>query len=66
MSDTVLKVGQWSLELFQHQDKFLLSPEHLQHYSSIFSRLLMVSIDLLDTDKPKISRNIVEFLSFWL
>ena len=32
----------------------------------IFSDLIKLGIDLLNTDKPKIGRHIIEFLSFWI
>jgi hypothetical protein len=32
----------------------------------IFTDLIKLAIDLLNTDKPKIGRHIIEFLSFWI
>lgn len=63
---SINRVGQWCLELFMHHDKMLPSLEHQQRYENILTRLLKVSIRLLDTQKPLIGRKIVEFLSFWL
>ena len=66
LSFSVFRVGQWALELYQHQDKLLQSPQHLAAYHNIMQRLLATASNLLNTEKPKISRYQVEFLSFWL
>jgi len=50
-----------------HHDKLLADPSHQQHYEVIFARLLKHSIEsLLNTDKPKIGRPIVDFIQYWL
>jgi len=36
--------------------------EHQQQYELIYTRVLKLIIDLLDTDKPKIGRNCLTFL----
>ena len=61
-----MKVGQWCLELFQNHDKMLSDPAHHSHYEIIFTEIIKLAIDLLNTDKPKIGRHIIEFLSFWI
>jgi hypothetical protein len=44
----------------------LPKPAHQQQYEIIFVDLIKLAIDLLNTDKPKIGRHMVEFLSFWI
>ena len=44
----------------------LTDPAHHQQYEIIFSEIIKLAIDLLNTDKPKIGRHIIEFLSFWI
>ncbi|CDW81505.1 exportin-t [Stylonychia lemnae] len=66
VSEIVDKLGQWCLEIYQNQDKLLPSVQHQQQYEIIFSRCLKLALNLLDTDKPKIGRNCLTFINFWL
>ena len=66
LSEIIDKLGQWCLEIFKDMDKILPSQEHKQAFENIFMRTLKKGVDLLDTDKPKIGRPLIEFLTFWL
>jgi hypothetical protein len=66
VADSTFRLGSWCLELFSNVDKLLPNPEHQKCYENILNRVLAISINLLNTERPKIGRPIIEFLSFWL
>lgn len=66
VSESVMRLGLWSLELFQNHDKVLTDPAQHAQYETIFTQLVQIAINLMNTDKPKIGRNIIEFVSHWL
>lgn len=51
-----MRLGLWSLELFQTPDKILTDPTHRAHYENIFLQLLKIGINILNTDRPKVGR----------
>ncbi len=57
LSECVDKLGQWCIEIFTQNDEFLPTPEHRQQYFNIYEKTLIKSIDLLNTDKPKVGRH---------
>lgn len=61
-----MRLGLWSLELFQNHDKVLTDPAQHAQYETIFAQLVQIAINLMNTDKPKIGRHIIEFVSHWL
>ena len=61
-----MRTGLWSLELFMNHEKMLTDQAHQQAYENLFTQLLQLAINLLNTDKPRIGRPIIEFLSHWL
>lgn len=66
VSESVMRIGLWSLELFQNHDKMLTNPAQHAQYETIFTQLVQIAINLMNTDKPKIGRHIIEFVSHWL
>ena len=67
VAETVNKLGQWCLELFPPKHQQLLpSPEHLQSFEMIFSRTILTALNLLDCDKPRIGKPVLQFLQQWL
>jgi hypothetical protein len=40
--------------------------EHKLQYQYIYTKTIEKSLQLFDTDKPKVGRPLIEFLTFWL
>ena len=66
VANSIFGVGQWSLQLYLNHTKILQSPDDQQAYVTIQEFLLSKAIDLLDSDKPKIGRPLVQFLLHWV
>jgi hypothetical protein len=66
VATSVWGLGQWSLQLYQHHTKILQTSEHQIAYEKIFDYILTRAIDLLDCDKPKIGRPLLQFLTHWI
>lgn len=65
MAGCVSRLGIWCLELFGNVDK-LLGPEFQGVFDQLFSRIVDKAIQLLDTNKPRIANQLLEFSHLYM
>ena len=66
MTDSMFKIGQWCLSLYQSHGKQLQTPEQCKQFEQLLEFLLVKGFDLIDCDKPQIGRPLLQFYTHWV
>lgn len=66
ISEAILRVGKWSLQLYGQHTRILQKEEDQKNYVVILEHLLNKAMYLLDCDKPSIGRPVLEFFAHWV